>query len=122
MSRVNLNDVEDGMVLLSEVSNKHGNVMLKPGDKLTGKTIMLLKSWGITEVDVEDHDGDVAEGKEKDVLSSDIIAAIEQEVKEQFFDFTDNPFMERLCGIIKKSKMKCAAEATLGNSDETESD
>ena len=122
MGTVNLNDVEDGMVLLSEVSNKHGNVLLKPGDKLTGKTIMLLKSWGITEVDIEGHDGDVVEGKDKDILSSDIIASIEQELKEQFFDFTDNPFMERLYGIVKKSKMKCAAEATLGNSDETESD
>jgi len=121
MGTVNLNDVEEGMVLLSAVSNKHGNVMLKQGDKLTEKTIMLLKSWGITEVDIEDHDGDVVEGKEKDGLSSDIIASIEQEVKGQFFDFTDNPFMERLYGIVKKSKMKCAADATLGNSDETES-
>ena len=121
MSRVNLNDVEEGMVLLSEVSNKHGNVMLKPGDKLTDKTIMLLKSWGITEVDIEGHDGDEVDGKDKDVLSPDIIASIEKEVKGQFFDFTDNPFMERLCGIVKKSKMKCAAEATIGNSDETES-
>jgi hypothetical protein len=122
MGTVNLNDVEEGMVLLSAVSNKHGNVMLKQGDKLTKKTIMLLKSWGITEVDIEEHDGDVVEGKEKDGLSSDIIASIEQEVKGQFFDFSDNPFMERLYGIVKKSKMKCAAEATLGNSDETESD
>jgi len=122
MGTVNLNDVEEGMVLLRAVSNKHGNVMLKQGDKLTEKTIMLLKSWGITEVDIEDHDGDVVEGKEKDGLSSDIIASIEQEVKGQFFDFSDNPFMERLYGIVKKSKMKCAAEATLGNSDETESD
>ena len=121
MSRVNLNDVEEGMVLLSEVSNKHGNVMLKPGDKLTEKTIMLLKSWGITEVDIEGHDGDVVDGKDKDVLSPDIIASIEKEVKGQFFDFTDNPFMERLYGIVKKSKVKCAAEATIGNSDETES-
>jgi hypothetical protein len=121
MSRVNLNDVEDGMVLLSEVSNKHGKVMLKPGDRLTGKTVMLLKSWGITEVDVEGHDGDVVEGEEKDGLTSDIMASIEKELKDQFFDFTDNPFMERLYGIVKKSKMKCAAEATPGSSDETES-
>lgn len=121
MGIVNINDVEEGMVLLSEVSNKHGNVLLKPGDKLAQKTIMLLKSWGVTEVDIEGHDGDAVEGKEKDALSSDIMAAIEREVKEQFFDFTDNPFMERLCGIVKKSKVKCAAETNLGNSDEAES-
>ena len=121
MGIVNIHDVEEGMVLLSEVSNKHGNVLLKPGDKLIEKTIMLLKSWGITEVDIEGHDGDAVERKEKDALSSDIMAAIDKEVKEQFFDFTDNPFMERLCGIVKKSKIKCAAEANLGNSDEAES-
>ena len=121
MGIVNINDVEAGMVLLSEVSNKHGNVLLKPGDKLAEKTIMLLKSWGITEVDIEGHDGDAVEGKEKDALSSDIMAAIDKEVKEQFFEFTDNPFMERLCGIVKKSKMKCAVDANLGNSDAAES-
>ena len=121
MGIVNINDVEAGMVLLSEVSNKHGNVLLKPGDKLAEKTIMLLKSWGITEVDIEGHDGDAVEGKEKDALSSDIMAAIDKEVKEQFFKFTDNPFMERLYGIVKKSKMKCAADAHLGNSDAAES-
>lgn len=121
MGTVNVNDVEDGMVLLSEVSNKHGNVLLRQGDRLTEKTIMLLKSWGITEVDIKGFDEQQAEGKEKEVLSSDAIAAIEKEVKEQFFEFTDNPFMERLYGIVKKSKMKCAVEAILGNSDETES-
>ena len=121
MGIVNINDVEAGMVLLSEVSNKHGNVLLKPGDELAEKTIMLLKSWGITEVDIEGHDGDAVEGKEKDALSSDIMAAIDKEVKEQFFEFTDNPFMERLCGIVKKSKMKCAVDANLGNSDAAES-
>jgi len=121
MGTVNVNDVADGMVLLSEVSNKHGNVLLRPGDKLTEKTIMLLKSWGITEVDIQGHDGDMGEGQEKDGLTADIIASIEKEVNEQFFDFTDNPFMERLYGIVKKSRMKCAVEATLGKSDETES-
>ena len=121
MGTVNLNDVENGMVLLSEVSNKHGNVLLRPGDKLTEKSIMLLKSWGITEIDIKGHDGHVVEGNEKEVLSADSIASIEKEVKEQFFDFADNPFMERLYGIVKKSKMKCAVEATLGNSDENES-
>ena len=121
MGIVNINDVEEGMVLLSEVSNKHGNVLLKPGDKLAEKTIMLLKAWGITEVDIEGHDGDAVEGKEKDALSSDIMAAIDKEVKEQFFEFTDNPFMERLYGIVKKSKMKCAADAHPGNSDAAES-
>ena len=57
----------------------------------------------------------------RDASESDIMAAIDKEVKEQFFDFTDNPFMERLCGIVKKSKIKCASEANLGNSDEAES-
>ena len=121
MGTVNVNDVKDGMVLLSEVSNKHGNVLLRSGDTLTEKSIMLLKSWGITEVDIKGYDGQVVEDKEKDVLSSAIRASIEKEVQEQFFDFADNPFMERLYGIVKKSKMKCAVEAILGKSNETES-
>ena len=107
--------------MLREVSNKHGKVLLRPGDRLTDKNIMLLKSWGITEVEIEGFDGEQPEGKEKDVLPADTIASIEREVKEQFFAFTDNPFMERLYGIVKKAKVKSALEATLESSHETES-
>lgn len=121
MGRVNVHDVKKGMVLMSAVTNKHGNVLLRPGEELTDKSIMLLKSWGITEVDIEGHEGDMGEGKESDGLSPEVLASIEKEVREQFFDFTDNPFMERLCAIVKKSKMKYAAGAPSGNGDATES-
>ena len=110
MGLVNVSDLKDGMVVLNPVSNKHGNVLLKKGDTLTEKNIVLLKSWGITEVDIESSERHRAEGMESDGLSPDIIDSIDKEVQEMFPAFEDNPFMEKLFVIIKKAKMKSAVD------------
>ena len=119
MGQVNVSNLKDGMVVLTPVSNKHGNVLLKTGDTLTEKNIVLLKSWGITEVDIESSDRHQAEETANDALSPEIVAAIDKEVQEMFPEFTDNPLMEKLFGIIKKSKLKSSVEHNPGPNNET---
>ena len=119
MGLVNVSDLKDGMVVLNPVSNKHGNVLLKKGDKLTEKNMVLLKSWGITEVDIESSDRLHAEGIANDALSPEIIESIDKEVEGIFPEFDDNPLMEKLLVIIKKAKMKSAVELNPGSNDET---
>ena len=119
MGLVNVSNLKDGMVVLTPVSNKHGNVLLKTGDTLTEKNIVLLKSWGITEVDIESSDRHQAEETANDALSPEIAAAIDKEVQEMFPEFKDNPLMEKLVGIIKKTKLKAATEHNPGLNDET---
>jgi hypothetical protein len=112
MGLLSVNDLKDGMVLSTEVRNKHGNVLLKKGYTLSGKHIMLLKSWGITEADIEGVDKDQVEKQEKEALSTDVMASIEKELKDLFRDFGDNPLMEELYRVTKKFKMKKAVEQT----------
>lgn len=119
MGLVNVSNLKDGMVVLTPVSNKHGNVLLKTGDTLTEKNIVLLKSWGITEVDIESSDRHQAEETANDALSPEIVAVIDKEVKEMFPEFKDNPLMEKLFGIIKKTKLKAAVEDNPGPNNET---
>ena len=119
MGLVNVSNLKDGMVVLTPVSNKHGNVLLKTGDTLTEKNIVLLKSWGITEVDIESSDRHQAEETANDALSPEILAAIDKEVQDMFPEFKDNPLMEKLFGIIKKTKLKAAVENNPGLNDET---
>jgi hypothetical protein len=119
MGLVNVSDLKEGMVVLNPVSNKHGNVLLKKGDTLTEKNMVLLKSWGITEVDIESSDRHQAEGIANDALSPEIIESIDKEVEGMFPEFDDNPLMDKLFVIIKKAKMKSAVEHNPGSNDET---
>ena len=118
MGLLSVNDLKDGMVLSTEVRNKHGNVLLKKGDTLSEKHIMLLKSWGITEAGIEGVDKDQVEQKEKEALSTDVMASIEKELNDLFPDFGDNPLMEELYRVTKKFKMKKSVEQMHDSSSE----
>ena len=82
---------------------------------------MLLKSWGVTEVDIESFDSQQIEEIDKEILPPEIVTAIDKEVNELFPQCKDNPLMEKLYGIVKKAKMKSAVENKSGTSDEDES-
>lgn len=112
MGVLSVNDFKDGMVLAREVMNKHGNILLRKGDTLNEKHIMLLKSWGIAEADIEGIDRDQVEKREMGDLSTDVLASIEQELQDLFPDFGDNLLMKELYRVIKKFKMKQAIEQT----------
>lgn len=118
MGLLAVNDLKDGMVLGQAVCNKHGNVLLQGGDTLDDKKIILLKSWGVTEADVKDIDGAALEEGQRGGLSPETTLALEREINELFPDCTGNPVMEKLYGIVKKFKMKLAAEQGVGNGDE----
>ncbi len=71
MGVISVNDLKEGMVLVCEVSNKHGNILLERGDTLNEKHIMLLKSWGITEADIEGFNKNQLEEREREGSSID---------------------------------------------------
>jgi hypothetical protein len=108
MGVLHINDLEEGMVLAEDVKNRHGNILLPQGRPLTGKDILILKTWGITETDVEGVDRDKVESKEMESLPPSVIAAIERELTELFTEITDNPVMEEIYRIVKKYKLKQA--------------
>jgi hypothetical protein len=119
MGFVNASELKPGMVVRGEVSNKHGNVLLKKGDSLTEKNIVLLKSWGITEIDIVTVDNQQSESEDNAILSPEKVESIEKEVREMFPEFQDNPLMEKLYGIVKKNKINAAIEHNLETDNET---
>lgn len=106
MGLILVSDLKKGMVLACEVSNKHGNTLLEKGDTLSEKHIMLLKSWGITEADIEGFDRDQVEERERETLSMAVAESIEEDLKNLFPDFGDNPLMSELRRIVRKFKIK----------------
>ena len=108
MGVLNINDLKEGMVLAADVKNRHEDLLLKKGGELTKKDILILKTWGITEADVEGIDKVEVEKQEMQSLSSPIIASLERELTELFPAFDDNPVMAEIRRIVKKFKLKQA--------------
>ncbi len=117
MGILNLNDLKDGMVLAADIKNKHGNILIKEGNTLTAKHILLMKAWGITEADVVGFDKDQVEKEEMHALSPELIEAIEKELRAVFPPCDNHPVMAEIYRIARKLKLRQAA----GNSGEAAS-
>lgn len=53
MPKVSLKEVSVGLVLAADVTNRNGMVLLRQGMTITERQINVLKTWGITHVDIE---------------------------------------------------------------------
>jgi len=108
MGVLHINDLKEGMVLAENVKNRHGDVLLPEGRPLAAKDILILKTWGITEADVEGVDRDKVEKSEMESLPPSVIASIEKEVAELFPEVSNNPVMQEIYRIARKFKLKQA--------------
>lgn len=108
MGVLHINDIKEGMVLAGDVTNRHGTILLKAGSVLSAKDILILKTWGITEIDVEGVDRDKVQQREMESLSPEVLEKIEGELAELFPEVADNPIMQELYRITRKFKLKDA--------------
>jgi hypothetical protein len=108
MGVLHINDLKEHMVLAEDVKNRHGDVLLPKGRPLGAKDILILKTWGISEADVEGIDRDKIEKRDMESLPPSVIASIEKEVAELFPEVSDNPVMQEIYRIVRKSKLKQA--------------
>lgn len=56
MPKISIKEVAPEMVLSADVTNRNGMVLLKSGITITEKQINVLKTWGITHVEIEGSD------------------------------------------------------------------
>ena len=110
MGLLGTNDLREGMVLAQDIKNRHGSMLLPRGRILTKKDLSVLKSWGITEADVEGIDKDEVEKKEMESLPSSVTESIEKKLRELFPEFEDNPVMEEIYRIVKRFWLKRAID------------
>ena len=108
MGLLHINDIKEGMVLAADVMNRHGTILLKAGSALSAKEILILKTWGITEIDVEGVDRDKVQQGEMESLSPEVLEKIEGELAELFPEIADNQIMQELFRITRKFKLKDA--------------
>ena len=108
MGLLHIHDIKEGMVVAGDVTNRHGTILLKAGSALSAKEILILKTWGITEIDIEGVDRDKVEQGEMESLSPEDLERIEGELAQLFPEVADNPIMQELYRITRKFKLKDA--------------
>jgi hypothetical protein len=53
MGIVRIDQLEPGMVIVSDVVDRNGRVLLSTGTALTAKHLRVFRMWGVTEADIE---------------------------------------------------------------------
>ena len=97
MGIINIDNAEEGMIIVKAVVNEHGNVLLKKGTILTKALIGKLKSLRISGVCVKNAE----ENNSTDNTSPEVSTQLE-ELEHRFSDVMGNAIMEELMAAIKE--------------------
>lgn len=97
MGRLNIDEVQAGMVLAADVIDRNGRVLLKSGLSVTDKHLTILKQWGITDADIQDVDREEITAKATEGLDPELLSKTETKYQELFIH-TDrrHPFIQEL--------------------------
>ena len=81
-----INQLTSGMVLRNDVRDRSGRVLLRRGAKLTDNTVRVLKTWGVSEVEIRDDSEDGAQATIQDnkMVDSQAIQEAEQQALNLF--------------------------------------
>jgi hypothetical protein len=71
MALINLDNLEPGMILATEVKDRSGRVLLSAGSEVTEKVLRIFKMWGVTEADIQ--------GVEKADIEAKTVASLRPE-------------------------------------------
>ena len=97
MGIVDIDDVEAGSILIKEVLNEQGDLLLKKGGVLTEDLINKLKSLGILGVYIETAERNDSPGEIPPEVSEQL-----EELEYKFSDVKDNAIMAELLGAVKE--------------------
>ena len=97
------------MILGVDVKDLSGRMLLKSGTKIEEKHLKVLRTWGVTGVEVEGDDGIAVsepEGESGD-LPPEVIAAIDSELEKRFIGVDlSHPVMVALVDAVKRDLVR----------------
>lgn len=109
MPRFPTDQLQPGMVLSTDVKDLSGRMLLTAGTEIDERHLKILRTWGVTGVDVENDDEiDIPTSEiELDALAPEIIEEIENEVERRFAGVdTLHPVMVALVDMVKRDLAK----------------
>ncbi len=102
MGMLKIDDAKEGMIIVEDVLNKLGNVLLKKGTALTANLIGTLQSLEIPGVRVEDGGNSTENGDDSPDNSSPAVSTQFEELEYKFSDVKGNPIMEEIMATVKE--------------------
>jgi hypothetical protein len=98
MGFVNVNDVKPGMIVVRDVCDHTGNILLKSGNEITEKYIRIFRMWGIVSVDIKGvADNSATHKSEMTQIDNILLSEAEERGKELFCNSNlDHPAMAEL--------------------------
>lgn len=90
MAKVKLDNLREGMVVTADVRNLDDMLLFPAGTELSARHLKVMRSWGISEVRVEDGDEveDVSDPLRR--LSPESLAQLEENLRSIFWKFDDS--------------------------------
>lgn len=114
MGKINLENLEPGMVLAGDVKQVSGEILLAAGAVLTERHLHIFKKWGITEVDIEGVSKEVAIARSLDQLDPELLKRADQHMAT-LFQWNDPKlvFIEELKRLCKMRYLQIRNEGRL---------
>lgn len=108
MGMIPIDSLETGMVLASNVNDRTGRLLLGSGVELTQKHLIVLRTWGIEEADIEGVEGEaVTMMKLPADVTPDELRAAEEDLKRRHFRHAglDHPAVRELLRLAALRKV-----------------
>lgn len=107
MGMVAVDNLEVGMVLSAPVQDRNGRMLLGAGAELTQKHLVVLRTWGITEVDIAGIDQGDSTTPLPDEVDPTAVAAAETALLPLFRHAgTDHPVLKELLRLAAIRKVQ----------------
>ncbi len=102
MPMVSIDNTKVGMIIVEDVLNQQGNILLRKGTALTENLIETLQSLEILGIRVEGDENSTENGDNSpDMISSALSTEIEK-LEYKFSDVQNNPIMEEIMAAAKE--------------------
>ena len=105
MGLLAINNLEEGMVLQSDVHDRSGRLLLGCGAELNAKHLRMFRTWGVAEADIVGFDDNVGTVSFAADIDPACLADVENELRPLFRNVNlSHPAMAeifRLCSLRK---------------------
>lgn len=107
MGLVQIDNLEAGMILASDVKDRNGRMLLGAGAELTQKHMTVFRTWGVIEVDIAGIDYVQEESSVPAEMDPADVAAAEEELRPRFlYSGIEHPALRELMTLAAVKKVQ----------------
>ena len=116
MGKLNLSELQPGMVLAEPVKDPQGRIVLGAGAELTERHLQVFTNWGVTEAAVEGVERADLQGDPGAGLPPETVAEIDADIARRF-PANPGPVLSEIRRLSRGFKLQRVA-AQVGGEDE----